>query len=76
MNTKEMALGRGGLFRNESNRSKEILLNAVEDEKRGPVTGTASVPNFDGIGVLGMSLSQQIAAVAALSSLRSKSEPL
>jgi hypothetical protein len=38
-------------------------------------TAKASVPNFDGIGVLGMSLLQQIAAITALGLLRSRKKP-
>jgi hypothetical protein len=47
----------------------------VEKQTVGSVTAAASVPNFDGNGTLGMSLSQQIAAITALGSLRSRERP-
>ena len=47
----------------------------AENQTVGSVTAKASVPNFDGIGVLGMSSSQQIAAITALGSLRSRKGP-
>lgn len=47
----------------------------VEKQTVGSVTAAASVPNFDGNGTLGMSLSPQIAAITALGSLRSRERP-